>query len=204
MDVLVLIRGGGSWESLQAFNSKEVVKAIFSSNIPVITGIGHEDDDTLADFTADLRASTPTHAAFLLSEPWRIADLQAKRIKKNISVSLLAALRNTKEKIGFYKKRLISAIDFLKERQESGILQLLRDLDRSKDQWLAAVRKGLLYEQEKLRLSSPRLKLKQGYSITSDDQGKVIKGISGLKVKQTMTTRFYKGQTLSVVKKIKK
>jgi exodeoxyribonuclease VII large subunit len=62
-DALVLIRGGGSAEDLQAFNTEEVVRSVFSSNIPTIVGIGHEDDITLAELAADVRAATPTDAA---------------------------------------------------------------------------------------------------------------------------------------------
>lgn len=62
-DVLVLTRGGGSLEDLAAFNSEEVARAIFSSRIPVVVGVGHERDETIADFVADVRASTPTNAA---------------------------------------------------------------------------------------------------------------------------------------------
>ncbi len=65
-EVLVLIRGGGSLEDLWAFNTEEVATAIFNSTIPVLTGIGHEIDTTIADLTADLRAATPSHAAQLL------------------------------------------------------------------------------------------------------------------------------------------
>ncbi|MBT8762534.1 exodeoxyribonuclease VII large subunit [Desulfohalobiaceae bacterium Ax17] len=65
-EVLVLIRGGGSLEDLWAFNTEEVAKAIFESNIPVLTGIGHEIDTTIADLVADKRAATPSHTAQLL------------------------------------------------------------------------------------------------------------------------------------------
>jgi len=68
IDVLVLTRGGGDWESLSPFNSEEIVKTIFASKIPIITGIGHENDQTLADLAADFRASTPTHAAKVLTD----------------------------------------------------------------------------------------------------------------------------------------
>ncbi|SDB57861.1 Exodeoxyribonuclease VII large subunit [Desulfonatronum thiosulfatophilum] len=65
-EVIVLIRGGGSLEDLWAFNSEDLAKSIFVSNIPVLTGIGHEVDTSIADLVADVRAATPSHAAQLL------------------------------------------------------------------------------------------------------------------------------------------
>ncbi len=71
VDIIVLTRGGGSLESMQPFNTEEVAQAIFSSRIPVVTGIGHENDLSIADLVADRYASTPTDAGRILSEDWR-------------------------------------------------------------------------------------------------------------------------------------
>jgi exodeoxyribonuclease VII large subunit len=70
IDVLVIMRGGGSWESLQAFNTESVVRAIASSKCPVLTGIGHDVDVTLAELVADVGASTPTAVAEVLNASW--------------------------------------------------------------------------------------------------------------------------------------
>ncbi|MCD6232968.1 exodeoxyribonuclease VII large subunit [bacterium] len=204
IDVLVLTRGGGSWESLQAFNSEAVAKAIFASKIPVISGVGHEADETIADFVADRRASTPTHAARILSDPWKIAKEQILKFRDNIISSL------AKSKKDFYNRLLAFSMQnnslfeqALKNRQKE-THQMFLDLSQSTEHWLKDIRNYLSQFEEKLLLSSPELRLQQGYTITFDSKGNVIKDIGRVEIGDVIETRFYQGRSLSKIKEIRK
>ena len=88
VEVLVITRGGGSLESLSAFNSEDIARAIFASRIPVITAIGHERDVTIADFVADVRASTPTDSAKIISADWESAPLTLQNISTALATDV--------------------------------------------------------------------------------------------------------------------
>lgn len=248
LDVLVIIRGGGDWESLHnVFNSEEIVKAIFASKIPVITGIGHEDDVTLADLVADLRASTPTHAAKILTESWKISLTKIKELEKSLTLFLKVFLSTTKERL----KSLEKEIDFLAEKEltitKERIFSILKNLNFkfqiffqdfylkkesffsnylkiegkikskkekidhfsekfkfAKESWLKFIKKKLREIERSLKISDPKLKLKQGYSITFDKKGKVLKEISDSLLSEQIKTRLFKGQIISIVKKVER
>ena len=87
LDVIIIARGGGSFEDLSCFNSEKLVRKIFNCNIPVISAIGHETDFTLCDFVSDLRASTPSEAAELVTAD--IIDLKQSLVEKNDKISFL-------------------------------------------------------------------------------------------------------------------
>lgn len=98
-EVIVITRGGGSLESLQAYNSLEVAEAIFTSKIPVLSAVGHENDITIADLVADVRASTPTAAGQLLSASWKEAKQHLKFFSNNLD-------NNTNQLITHLRQRL--------------------------------------------------------------------------------------------------
>lgn len=124
-DVIVIIRGGGSIEDLSVFNTEEIARAIFKSKIPVVTGIGHEIDVTIADMVADLRLATPTHVAEYLFDHKRdyeqIIDQLSIHLKKNIlqhiksRQTVLTGLFEKLRTVSVYQriKRLKSSLDNL-------------------------------------------------------------------------------------------
>ena len=122
IDVLVIMRGGGSWESLQAFNTESVVRAIATFKVPVVTGIGHDVDVTLAEMVADIGRSTPTAVAEALNEPWEglrdaLALFENRTIERFTECLLLQQRRLERSSAGIvrsYERRLGTA------REQSG------------------------------------------------------------------------------------
>lgn len=102
--VIVLTRGGGSLESLQAFNSREVAEAIYSSKIPVVSAVGHERDITIADLVADLRASTPTDAGKILSRDWSTATDRLREIQQLCVWSMEKRVASEKNRLNTWWK----------------------------------------------------------------------------------------------------
>jgi len=120
-DVAILARGGGSMEDLQAFNSEAVARAIFASEVPIVSGVGHETDFTIADFVADFRAPTPSAAAEIIV-PTK-ADLVLRIREYN-----LALVRTIHQHVREYRKRLMETIHHLKDpRKKMGDQRLQLD-----------------------------------------------------------------------------
>jgi exodeoxyribonuclease VII large subunit len=106
-DVIILARGGGSLEDLQAFNSESVAMAIFSSRIPVISGVGHETDVTIADFIADLRAPTPSAAAELVVPEKNELLRRCRELEQSLRSRMSGRLENLKRSLDEMRRRLV-------------------------------------------------------------------------------------------------
>ena len=193
-DLILLARGGGSLEDLAAFNSEKLARAIVASRAPVICGIGHETDFTIADFAADLRAPTPTAAAELATpNKMDLADSLAE-----ISQSLA---RSFYDRVREQRWALQSVVQSLE--RHSPLARILRDRQRVDDaigrgeralrQRALLLRANLEGVQAKLAALNPERVLERGYAVVSKMDGKVVNAISQVSQHEKLTVRVSDG-----------
>lgn len=198
LDALVLIRGGGSMEDLAIFNNEALARAIFASKIPVVTGIGHEQDITIADLVADLRASTPSNAAQLIIRERSDLLREVEYYEKNISSKLIKHVGDVTETINFFNNL---ASHFIKD-QRSKINNLLLTLTEKIKYLIAGAKSDLKSQISFLKNFNPYAILKRGYSIVYDRNQKPVKSITQLELNQTIKTLLSDGAIESKVKKL--
>ncbi len=197
-DVIVLVRGGGSLEDLAAFNSEEVVRAVYGSKSPVVTGVGHEQDVTLVDFAADVRAATPTHAAQLVTADRRECiqnlDLGLRRIQDTLEYQLVRQRNSIDEQTNVFNRffdRCIQEGRFMIERFES-VPRVLLALTNER---LTAV----THAENLLRSGNPRRVLARGYSIVRNAKGEILKKASGVDSGETLMVELAEGEIATKV-----
>jgi exodeoxyribonuclease VII large subunit len=174
-EVIIVGRGGGSIEELWAFNEEVVARAIARSRIPVVSGVGHETDFTIADFVADYRASTPTAAAIAA-----VPDIAEWRIALRERLQLLPAL--IEEVIADRQERVFNGLQELQRGSPQNIIiQRKQQLDESTDRLQITMQHILALRTERLRslalqlhTLSPLLTIGRGYAVVRRETDQVI------------------------------
>ncbi len=205
LDLIILARGGGTIEDLWPFNEEIVARAIAECKIPLITGIGHETDYTIADFVSDYRAPTPTGAAAIICNGYlnakeyiaRIDERLSNNIRKMVNYYYEIASTNKFQKRGSII--LQSKLDNFKIRLDYDISHLYNFLNSE-------------YTNSKLRLInatkllqnlSPTTILSKGYSITRKLDGTVIKSYRDINIDDTIESIIFEGKIVSKVNDIR-
>ena len=215
VEVLLLVRGGGSLEDLWSFNDERVVRAVAASPIPVVCGVGHETDVTLCDFAADVRAPTPTAAAELAA-PARVErlaqvealaarlqragrsrmdrwaqglDLLAHRVAR--PASRLAAER---ERLEAWRSRLPRAMTNRLVREREGTTIRDRALQRAVGAAQRQLDERLLALQARLEAAHPQHVLRRGFAWLEDEHGQAIPGVAALQPGQRVQTVMVDGR----------
>ena len=220
LDVLVLIRGGGSPESLVVFHSEKIAEAIRASRIPVITGIGHEKDKSIADYVADKRLSTPTAVAVFLrtqrEDLMRTVDMLWENMKEKVEglvVEQRLSIHSRARELQLSMERVVEANRFsisqMAEKLHRGfgkvfesfaslrgrLIRLRYDYEKYVYTSLANVEKAASI----LSSLNPENVLQRGYSIAHNAQGKILKSIDQIQLNEEVAVRLWKGGFFSRV-----
>jgi len=192
-DVLILARGGGSIEDLWAFNEEIVARGIIASKIPIITGVGHETDTTIADFVSDLRAPTPTGAAELVTSHTVELVKTIQVYKNQLNKVMAGVIRELMQKIDYLEKRLISPRQQI-QRQKEQIHQYIQRINQSMKN--AMIQYRLKIDKLKLNLDhlSPHAVLSRGYSIITNVDGQIVNNVNQLKLDDKIRIQLNHGQ----------
>lgn len=203
VDTMIVGRGGGSMEDLQAFNTEQVVRAIFASRIPVISAVGHETDFTLSDFVSDRRAATPSQAAELAvpdrQELKRYLAILSGKLRQSAQNAIAERRAKLQSLVGRPALRIPQK--FLSSRRQRLDMAALR-LSQVKESAMKEKQHRLAVVMEKLDMLSPVQVLRRGYGIVEQDE-KILTSINDAAVGAHIEVRLKDGALTAVVEAIK-
>ena len=203
-DVILTGRGGGSMEDLWAFNDERVARAIYESEIPVVSAVGHEPDVTIADFVADVRAATPSNGAELIAPDQTELRQRLGAYEKRLSAAMERRLKLSRQQLDALSSRRVlqSPMHYIEDRRLM--------LDRVQDRLILAAQHHLERKRRNfsalaaaLDAMSPLKVLARGYSVVKQ-QGHVVKSMEQLAVGQQVQLCLSDGSALARIEELKK
>jgi exodeoxyribonuclease VII large subunit len=217
LDLIVITRGGGSIEDLWEFNEEIVARAIFHSAVPVVSAVGHEIDFTICDFVADLRAPTPSAAAELIVPD--VTDLQRQMdgCTRTLARQLLSRVHDVQQRLDHAHETLQRCLAHKIESYKHGLLHITAALQARSPRRELMIRRNRLADLHRrliacpprmlekathrfrhmegiLRVLGPDATLRRGYSITSNERGKIIQTVAAVRPKMKIRTRLSDGE----------
>ncbi len=224
IDLLVIIRGGGSLQSLLAFDNEMLVYEVVNFPVPVVAGIGHHEDITLAALAADKALSTPTAAANYLMRGYQRAKDVLSRYQKNIEISYEKIITEKREDVNIFFDRISEFFRTIFKKYEDSQRKIQKSVEKSiflvyqRKERVKSLKESICYNFKSkiiekkneinlllqiIKANDPQKQLKLGYAIIKKD-GKIIKTIKDVKNEEIIETFFFDGTVFSKVKNIKK
>ena len=221
VDVILMVRGGGAMEDLWAFNDESLVRAIASCPIPIVSGVGHETDFTLADFAADLRAPTPTAAAEMVATErgQLLGELDAFQEELSTALNLTVDRMNQRldwiagrlgrpsSRLSDQTRRLSSISQALQfglkgqiQRNQQKLQRLAESMPRARQQNLNDAQRQLQNFETRLGLLDPHLVLDRGYAWLTDEAGQALTKVGSFQTDQCVTATLADGKVQLQVK----
>lgn len=202
VDVIIVARGGGSFEDLSPFNTETVARAIFNAQKPIISAVGHETDFSISDFASDFRAPTPSVGAevavFDYYEELQVLENLRDELKKSMQRCLSKKVSDVQTNVAMILQNVSNQVSLQESELERNIVQLENAVDRVVDN----KNKELNILVAKLEKSNPLSILKSGYGKVELD-GKAVSSVNELAVGSKIKTQMVDGCVLSVVEQIK-
>ena len=198
LDLIILTRGGGSMEDLQAFNEEAVVRAVFGLRVPSIVAIGHERDETLAELAADVRASTPSNAA-------EMAVPNKEDVLYQIQQMVTAQERALRDELNDRRFQIRNKVDILEgyiQGYSRQVRSSIQSFQMATQQWIHGIelyKERVSQSMQLLNSYNPKNVLSRGYAITKDASGKVITSTKQAKKSTQITTIVKDGEFTSQV-----
>lgn len=194
-DVIILGRGGGSMEDLWCFNDENVARAVFASEIPVISAVGHETDFTITDFVADMRAPTPSAAAELATTPLTERREAFHRLELRLERDISALLTSCRRRLDLLKSRPVM------ERPLERIYRTMMDVEETQQRLDKEMTNRLMQRAERwqyltnrLEAASPLAVMSRGYVMAVASSGKLLTSVKQAEVGDRVTLHLQDGK----------
>lgn len=199
-DTLIVGRGGGSLEDLWAFNEEKVARAIFASEIPVISAVGHETDFTIADFVADLRASTPSAAAELSVKNLEDMTEQFQSVVSRLEYAVTNQMIQWKKRLEFILQAKVLQQPLIQiQKQDSYIKQLQKQLEKQVYYILEKKQQKYNALKQQLDVVSPLKVLQRGYLLAKNEKGATLTTVKSIQKGENITLYFQDGTARATI-----
>lgn len=201
LDIILITRGGGSTEDLLPYSDEGIVRAIFASSIPVITGVGHEVDTPLCDLVADIRAATPTAAATCIADQFIQTKQAVLSMKNNFEQEALSIIYSIKQKI---KQSSLDSVSRELRYRITNIRQnidfLSKKMEKDVQNYLIKIRTVAQQIKMFLQETSPFAILKKGYALVYRDDGTLVIKARQVKADEKVSIKFSDGKKRAIIK----